>query len=121
MPQNQFLRASFVGLGALMVAAGAFGAHALKDVLMGDALSWYQTGIRYGMWHVLAGLLYDISTPYQKRVWILYCCLVGIVIFTGTLMIIALTGLKKMGMITPVGGSLFIIFWISWVKQLLHN
>ena len=52
-------------MGGLMVAFGAFGA-CLKRTLIGESLSWYQTGIRYGMWHVLAGLIYDISTPYQR-------------------------------------------------------
>ena len=113
MSQHQPLRASLVVMGGLMVAFGAFGAHALKELLIGESLSWYQTGIRYGMWHVLAGLIYDISTPYQKRSWILYCCLAGIVIFTGSLMVLALTGFKPLGMITPIGGSLFLIFGLD--------
>lgn len=112
-------------LGALTVALGAFGAHALKAVLSPAALITYETAVRYQMYHVVALILTGIllqkaSSPKQHK---LLCraglfFMDGIVLFSGSLYFIVakpflgIEGLSWVGVITPMGG----IFWMAaWV------
>lgn len=106
-------------LGALMgfigVAAGAFGAHALKHKLNQEMLTIFEVGARYQMYHALAiclaawassvtpGLLAPLSG------WLFVA---GTVIFSGSLYTLALTGIKLFGAITPIGGVLLLIGWL---------
>lgn len=100
----------------LAVAAGAFGAHALRDRLSAEMLAVYETGSRYQMYHALALL----AAAWAVERWgggaaslAGWCFVVGIVVFSGTLYLLALTGARWMGAITPVGGVAFLVGWIA--------
>ncbi|WP_420597502.1 DUF423 domain-containing protein [Deinococcus sp.] len=98
--------------GALLtgtaVALGAFGAHALKATLSPENLAIFETGVRYQMYHGL-GLLVLGAYPQQRRgpKWLL----AGTLIFSGSLYVLALSDIKVLGAITPIGGVLQLIGW----------
>lgn len=99
----------------LAVALGAFGAHALKDMLSERMLANWQTGVLYQMVHslgilALGGMLLKVSiSQFSLAGWLM---LAGIVFFSGSLYVMALTGVTKLGAVTPIGGVLFIAAWI---------
>ena len=104
-------------LAGLAVAAGAFGAHGLKASLTasGQAENW-ETACRYAMYHALAlvavGLLAAIRSPAQAGLTAAaWCFLIGTLIFSGCLAVLALTGIKILGAIVPIGGVLMIVGW----------
>ncbi len=92
-------------LAALGVALGAFATHGLKATLEPNLLANFETGVRYQMYAALA-LLVVGTRPEQRRAPMLL--LWGAVIFSGTLYLLALTGLKWLGAVTPIGGVLLI-------------
>lgn len=105
-------------LGFLSVGMGAFGAHNLKEKLdhLGTAAN-YQTAVQYHMYHALAllgvGLLVQsgkTGLPLSVAGW---SFLVGVLIFSGSLYILALTGQKWLGAITPIGGVAMLVGWIA--------
>ena len=102
---------------ALAVAAGAFGAHGLKERLDASALAVFETAARYHMYHALALVLCGIIATKGATTagWILQA---GIVIFSGSLYAIALTGVKGLGAITPIGGLAFLVGWayLAWTS-----
>ncbi|EAU66701.1 YwdK [Stigmatella aurantiaca DW4/3-1] len=98
----------------LSVAAGAFGAHALKARLSQDLLAVFETGARYHMYHAL-GLL-AVGLVAQARPSPLFtgagwAMLAGIVLFSGSLYALALSGIRGLGAITPLGGVSFLAGW----------
>jgi uncharacterized membrane protein YgdD (TMEM256/DUF423 family) len=100
----------------LSVALGAFGAHALKSKLSPDMLNVYQTGVQYHMVHslglILIALLADKlgnSTLVNVSGWALF---IGIVLFSGSLYALSLSGIKVLGAITPLGGVSFLLGWV---------
>ena len=104
-------------LAGLAVAAGAFGAHGLKASLTasGQAENW-ETACRYAMYHALAlvavGLLAAIRSPAPAGLTAAaWCFLIGTLIFSGCLAVLALTGIKILGAIVPIGGVLMIVGW----------
>jgi len=109
----------FITLGAafafLAVALGAFGAHALKGSLSPHYLAVYHTATDYQMWHaiglIIIGMLYQQNPTnlLGKAGWFM---LAGIIIFSGSLYALSLTGIKILGAITPVGGVAFLIAWL---------
>ena len=101
--------------GALAVATGALGAHALEKTLSDDMLDVYHTGARYHMYHTLALFGVALLWKYVQNVWVKsagWLFAAGIVIFSGTLYLLAITGITKLGMITPLGGVSFIAGWL---------
>ena len=109
----------FAALGALSgflaVAAGAFGAHALRARLSTDLLAAFETGARYQMYHALALLavawmLGRWPGPWPVRAGWLF--LAGTVLFSGSLYALALTGVRWLGAITPLGGAAFLAGWV---------
>lgn len=100
-----------LGAGGMLLAVGlgAFGAHALKARLSPEMLAIFETGVRYQVYHALALLLLAAVRGPSKAGW---CFTAGIVIFSGSLYILALTGVKKWGAVTPIGGVLFLIGWL---------
>ncbi|MBL9013166.1 MAG: DUF423 domain-containing protein [Myxococcales bacterium] len=114
-------RSPLIALGAinaaLAVAAGAFGAHGLKDRLDARALEVFETAARYHMYHALALVLCGIIATRGATTagWILQA---GIVIFSGSLYALALTGVKGLGAITPIGGLAFLVGWgyLAWTS-----
>jgi uncharacterized membrane protein YgdD (TMEM256/DUF423 family) len=114
------MQSPFLFLGSLCsflgVGAGAFGAHALKATLGPEMLVVYQTGVSYQMWHALGlfgiGLLQQ-QMPESKRVtWAGWLMFIGILLFSGSLYLLALLELRWLGMITPIGGVCFLIAWL---------
>ena len=99
--------------GALAVMLGAFAAHGLKGSLSAQMLDTYQTGVLYHFIHTLA-LLAILSLPLNERslLWAARCFILGIVLFSGSLYLIAISGISILGIITPVGGSAFIAGWL---------
>ena len=108
-----FISALLAGLAVIM---GAFGAHALRDLLSADMRAVYQTAVHYHMWHALGlGLvaLVQQQLPQSKKLdWAGWLMLAGILLFSGSLYLLAISGLKWLGMITPLGGIAFIVAWI---------
>lgn len=100
---------------ALAVGLGAFAAHGLKDRLDATALAVFETGARYQMYHALAivlcGTLVARYPAAQPAGWIFQ---LGIVLFSGSLYALALTGIKPLGAITPFGGVAFLVGW-AWL------
>jgi uncharacterized membrane protein YgdD (TMEM256/DUF423 family) len=101
--------------GFIAVAAGAFGAHALKARVSPDLLAVFETALRYQMFHVVgliavAWLLY--RSPSAAALASGWCFVAGTVLFSGSLYALALTGTRWLGAITPVGGVLFLAGWL---------
>lgn len=97
--------------GASGVALGAFGAHGLRNMLSVDALGWWQTAVTYQMWHALALLaLAALPVARPRAAALLFGC--GILVFSGSLYAMALTGVRALGAVTPVGGTLLIAGWL---------
>ena len=101
-------------LGFLGVAAGAFGAHALRASLSPDLLTIFETGARYQMYHAF-GLF---AVAWARSQWVNgyataagWLFIVGVVLFSGSLYILALTGVRWLGAITPLGGVAFLAGW----------
>lgn len=106
--------------GFLAVALGAFAAHGLKNILGPDLLATFQTGVQYHMYHTLALLAVGILAlqfPGQSGLRIAgYLFLAGILIFSGSLYVLALSGIRWLGAITPIGGVAFLAGWamLAW-------
>jgi uncharacterized membrane protein YgdD (TMEM256/DUF423 family) len=101
--------------GALAVAAGAFGAHGLQGRLDAHALSVFETGARYHMYHALAIGLAALAmrgAAAQTATYAGMFFLGGIVLFSGSLYVLALTGMRAAAFVTPVGGVAFLIGWV---------
>ncbi|AIZ46659.1 hypothetical protein QR90_12405 [Deinococcus radiopugnans] len=105
-------------LAALGVALGAFAAHALKARLTPELLTNFETGVRYQMYTALAVLVLG-TRPEQRRAPALL--LAGAVIFSGTLYILALTGVKWLGAVTPIGGVLLIAGFVLAALDARHS
>ena len=111
---------TFLGLGALSafvsVAAGAFGAHALRDSIPADRLAVFETGARDQMYHALAllavGWLGGQRSCRAARLagWLF---LVGTLLFSGSLYALAISGIRWLGAITPFGGLAFLAGWLA--------
>jgi uncharacterized membrane protein YgdD (TMEM256/DUF423 family) len=114
----------FAFLGALLaatsVAAGAFGAHALKSILDPPMLAVYETAARYQMYHalglfVVAWLARETNSALAVKAGWLLC--IGVILFCGSLYMVALAGIKWFGALTPLGGLSFIAGWtcMAWI------
>jgi uncharacterized membrane protein YgdD (TMEM256/DUF423 family) len=118
----------FVGLGALAaalgVALGAFGAHALKARLSAEMLAVWQTAVQYHLAHALGlvavGLLAQhlpASVPVRLAGWLM---LAGIALFSGSLYLLAASGVRWLGAVTPFGGACFIVGWLALAYAVLR-
>ena len=116
------VRSPWIALGALnaavAVGAGAFAAHGLRDRLDVHAREVFETGARYQMYHafaiILAGLVASsLGRGAAAAGWLFQA---GIVLFSGSLYVLALTGIKSLGAITPIGGLAFLAgwLWLAW-------
>ena len=107
---------------ALAVILGAFGAHGLKSKVSPEDLIIFETGVRYQMYHalglVLLGLL-GMSTSFSISQLPALFFVIGIIIFSGTLYLIPLTGIRWLGAITPIGGIAFIAGWFMLIYNIL--
>ncbi|MCF7817025.1 MAG: DUF423 domain-containing protein [Kiritimatiellales bacterium] len=101
--------------GALAVMIGAFGAHGLKDKLTTEMLAIYKTGVEYHFYHTLALLIVGVVALHCKSALLTasgWSMVVGIVIFSGSLYALSISGIRILGAITPIGGLCFIIGWV---------
>lgn len=100
--------------GFLAVAVGAFGAHGLQEKMSPAMLAIYQTGAQYQMYHALALLglgLWSLQSPHPLLNWSGWAFVLGILIFSGSLYALSLSGIRILGAITPIGGVLFLVGW----------
>lgn len=96
------------------VAAGAFGAHGLKQILSAEMLAIWQTAVTYQIAHALGLLALAALMPRLQAglaSWAGVAMLTGIVIFSGSLYALALSGVRLLGAITPLGGVAFLLAW----------
>jgi uncharacterized membrane protein YgdD (TMEM256/DUF423 family) len=110
----------FLALGALSafvgVAAGAFGAHALRRRLSAEMLAVFEIGVRYQMYHALALLVVAIAFGLQPNGLLTisgWCFVLGTIVFSGSLYALSLSGKRWLGAITPIGGIAFLAGWLS--------
>lgn len=106
--------------GALAVGLGAFGAHSLEALLVQNGrLDTYQTAVNYHFYHTLAllgiGILATIKPGWKGMAFAAWSMVLGILIFSGSLYVLSLTGITWLGAITPLGGLSFILGWFSLV------
>lgn len=100
---------------ALAVAIGAFGAHGLKARLSTEMIMIYKTGVEYHFYHALGLLLIgvlSVSYPSGLLNWSAILLVTGIFLFSGSLYVLAISGMKWLGAITPLGGLSFIAGWV---------
>ena len=102
--------------GFLAVSIGAFAAHMLRDRLSPELLNTFQTGVQYHMYHALSlfgiGLLM-LNFPSSTLLRIsAYLMMAGIVLFSGSLYLLSITGTRWLGAITPLGGLCFLAAWM---------
>ncbi len=104
--------------GALMallgVAIGAFGAHGLKPFLSEPMLAAFETGVRYHLIHALGILSAGMSLAYgpiRQFKWAGWAFFLGIVLFSGSLYVMSISGVRGLGIVTPFGGLCFIMGW----------
>ena len=100
------------GLGVLL---GAFGAHGLRDRVTPEMLAVFETGVRYHLVHGLALLAVAWATTRWPNTWITasgWLFVAGIVIFSGSLYLLSITGVRWLGAITPIGGLCFVAGWL---------
>jgi uncharacterized membrane protein YgdD (TMEM256/DUF423 family) len=105
---------------ALAVVLGAFGAHGLRDILDPYSMAVYEKGVYYHFFHALgmlaipllanAGLVTEASAKWAHRL-----LGIGILFFSGSLYVLALTGMTMMGAVAPIGGTAFIAGWLALV------
>lgn len=103
------------GLAGLAVAIGAFGAHGLRASLSAQDLATFETGVRYHMYHALALLAVAWVAdrwPGPAVTAAGWSFVLGILIFSGTLYVLVLSGQRWLGAVTPLGGVAFLIGWI---------
>ncbi len=118
MPDRPFVILAAINM-IIAVGAGAFGAHGLKRVLDADMLAVWQTGVLYQLIHALGLFAVAwLSTRYSSGLvpvagWFMFA---GIVLFSGSLYLLAGTGTRILGAITPIGGVAFLVAWglIAW-------
>jgi len=109
--------------GCIAVGFGAFGAHTLKGRLSPEMLATFETGVRYQMYHALALLAVALASPSiagrlaAAAGWLFTA---GIVLFSGSLYVLALAGIPMMGAVTPLGGVAFIAGWLCLVAAALR-
>lgn len=112
-------------LGAFAVAIGAFGAHALQQILKNNnRLDTFETGVKYQFYHALALILLGILMhKFDHRMFTYsgFGFFAGILIFSGSLYILSLTGITKWGAITPIGGVALIFGWVALLIGIIRG
>ena len=112
--------------GALAVASGAFGAHALADRLPPERLATFDTAARYLMYHALAlvGVALAFGRWPSAAGWLQasgWCFIAGMLLFSGSLFLLTLSGIRWLGAITPLGGVALIAGWICLAVAALRG
>jgi uncharacterized membrane protein YgdD (TMEM256/DUF423 family) len=110
----------FLSIGAasalLAVAAGAFGAHALRSRLEPASLAIFEIGARYQMYHAIGLIAVAFAASQwpaaRTAVWAGWLFVAGTILFSGSLYLLALTGLRWLGAVAPLGGLAFMLGWL---------
>ena len=110
----------WIGIGSILVMLsvmiGAFGAHMLEPIIGEDKISVYETGVQYHMIHalgiILIGVIAKVFGEAKLLVWSARLLFIGIILFSGSLYVLSISGLGPLGAITPLGGVSFIAGWI---------
>ncbi len=105
-----FLLIAAIG-GFVGVAMGAFGAHGLKSILTEYQLDIYKTAVSYQMWHSLLLAVIAMLPVHNLLRWAGWSLVAGIVLFSGSLYLLAIFNIRWLGMVTPLGGLAFLIGW----------
>lgn len=119
----------FFAIGTIMaglaVAFGAFGAHALEGRVEASLIAVYETGARYHFYHALALIVVSVAASRWPDASLTnvagWCFIAGIILFSGSLYTLALTGIRQLGAITPLGGVAFIAGWICLTLVALRS
>jgi uncharacterized membrane protein YgdD (TMEM256/DUF423 family) len=125
MPESSDINVARMSLAAaaiagfLSVALGAFGAHGLKSVLSADMMQVYKTAVQYHQVHAVALLavgVWQLVRPSVVLNWAAVLLLSGILLFSGSLYAMAISGVRTLGMITPIGGLCWLVAWgaVCW-------
>jgi len=104
--------AIFMAVGVML---GAFGAHALKKILSPEMLAVYKTGVEYQFYHALGLLLIGLIGFHINSKWLRWSGILlvaGIILFSGSLYALSISGIKLLGAITPIGGLSFVAGWV---------
>ncbi|MCF6138970.1 DUF423 domain-containing protein [Pseudalkalibacillus berkeleyi] len=117
----------FILLGAinagLSVVLGAFGAHGLESKLSAKMMDVFKTGVQYHIFHSLGlfviAFLADKFPTSSMLSWAGWTMMIGIILFSGSLYVLSVSGISKLGIITPFGGLAFIISWLLIVIAIL--
>lgn len=110
---------------ALVVVLGAFGAHGLKTKISSEMLAVYQTGVHYHLFHALGLMVVGLlatqieGSAYLK--WSGWLMLAGILLFSGSLYILSVNGIRWLGAVTPFGGLSFVVAWMLFVVALFKS
>ena len=125
MKAKQILQLAGIS-GAIAVGLGAFGAHSLEALLIQNGrLDTFQTAVNYHFYHTLAlfgiGVLASVKPDWKGISFAAWSMVLGILIFSGSLYVLSLTGITWLGAITPLGGLAFILGWSSLVYLSFKN
>ena len=125
MNSKQILQLAGIS-GAIAVGLGAFGAHSLEALLIQNGrLDTFQTAVNYHFYHTLAlfgiGILASVKPDWKGISFAAWSMVLGILIFSGSLYVLSLTGITWLGAITPLGGLAFILGWSSLVYLSFKN
>ena len=125
MNSKQILQLAGIS-GVLAVGLGAFGAHSLEALLIQNGrLDTFQTAVNYHFYHTLAllgiGVLATVKPDWKGISFAAWSMVLGILIFSGSLYVLSLTGITWLGAITPLGGLAFILGWSSLVYLSFKN
>ena len=126
---NKTLDTTAAGVGGgvfalLAVALGAFGAHGLEGHLPPEDLATFETGARYQMYHALALILLAVGRPRLSPGWAraaLWAFILGILLFSGSLYALVLSGIRSLGAVTPFGGVSFLVGWVALTLAFLRR
>jgi len=114
-----------LALMLLAIVLGAFGAHALKAIILPALLPIWKTASQYHFYHALGlialGLWAQQHASARLTTTAAYCFILGFLLFSGSLYVLAVSGLRWLGMITPVGGMFFLVGWISWIVAVIKH
>ena len=110
--------------GFLAVLLGAFGAHVLQNRVEAHLLEVWKTAVQYQMFHSLVLLVISLNaklpcSPYLRRAGALFVA--GILLFSGSLYLLVVTGISRLGMITPLGGLSFLAGWLYLIHWLVTS
>ncbi|MBM3345828.1 MAG: DUF423 domain-containing protein [Betaproteobacteria bacterium] len=123
-PDTKLFLAASAFAAFLAVAFGAFGAHALRERLPADLLAIYRTAVEYHFWHALGllaiGLVAEMLPGSVLIKWAGWLMIAGLLLFSGSLYALALSGVRVLGAVTPVGGLCLLAAWATLAAAALR-